>query len=352
MFYMPPEHPASVEGEWALLLSGQKKVISVAQARALGMTHDAIRWKVASGRWQRVYQGVYATFSGDLPRESRLWAVVLRCGEHTVLSHETAAEIQGLGQSRSSRIHVTVPPQVTPIRGTEVRDVVVHRTATWQADPQPWFALPRTPVAVTVLDLVEAARDLDDAYAWMSRAITTRAVAATMIADALNARKKARRRAWLEDALTDISDGIHFPLERRWTRDVERAHGLPQATRQVRRTGADGIRFLDNLYEPYRISVELDGLAFHPPEQRHGDYYRDNETAIATDAQVLRYGFQQVANRPCTQAAQLARALIKHGWDAKTLKPCKQECPVLPLRGRQPIIVRSYRGGDPDKNAR
>jgi hypothetical protein len=344
MFYMPPEHPASVEGEWALLLSGQKKVISVAQARALGMTHDAIRWKVASGRWQRVYQGVYATFSGDIPRESRLWAVVLRCGEQAVLSHETAAEIQGLGQSRSARIHVTVPTQVTPTRHSELRGVVVHRAANWQADPQPWFALPRTPVAVTVLDLVEAARDLDNAYAWVSRAVTCHATSASMISDALKARKKARRRAWLEDALTDISDGVHFPLERRWTRDVERAHGLPQATRQVRRAGADGVRFLDNLYEPYRISVELDGLAFHPPEQRHGDYYRDNETAIATDAQVLRYGFQQVANRPCAQAAQLARALIRRGWDPKTLKPCKQGCPVVPPQSRQPMVRESLSG--------
>jgi hypothetical protein len=328
MFYMPPKHPASVEGEWALILSGQKKVISVAQARALGMTHDAVRWKVESGRWQRVYQGVYATFTGDLSRESRLWAVVLRCGEHAVLSHETAAQIQGLGQGRDARIHVTVPRQVTPARHDDLRGVVVHRSVNWEADRQPWFVLPRTPVAVTVLDLVEASRDLDDAYAWVSRAITTRAATASMITGTLKARKKARRRAWLEDALADVSDGVHFPLERRWALDVERSHGLPRATRQARRTGADGVRFLDNLYEPYKVSVELDGLAFHPPEQRHGDYYRDNETAIATDAQVLRYGFQQVANRPCAQAAQFARALIKHGWDAATLKPCKPGCPV------------------------
>ena len=73
---------------------------------------------------------------------------------------------------------------------------MVHRTANWQADPQPWFARPRTPVAVTVLDLVEAARDLGDAYAWISRAISTRSVTASMISEVLKLRKKARRRAW------------------------------------------------------------------------------------------------------------------------------------------------------------
>src|SRR5262249_13864954 len=91
--------------------------------------------------------------------------------------------------------------------------------------------------------------------------------------------------------------------------------------------------FLDNLYEPYHLVVELDGLAFHPPEERDTDKYRDNETVIATDAVTLRYGFRQVANRPCDQAAQFARALIKNGCAAATLKACpKPNCPVRPRR--------------------
>lgn len=132
-----------------------------------------------------------------------------------------------------------------------------------------------------------------------------------------------------------MSDGIHFPLERRWTRDVQRAHGLPAAAHQVKRRGADGIRFLDNLYKPYNLCVELDGVAFHPLEERDTDNYRDNETVIAADAQTLRYGFRQVANRPCDQAAQFARALIKNGWPAMTLKACRKPgCPVGTVIGQ------------------
>jgi hypothetical protein len=173
---------------------------------------------------------------------------------------------------------------------------------------------------------------MDDAYAWLSRAITRKAAAIGGLREALKERQRFARRPWLEDALTDVSDGIHFPLERRWTHDVERAHGLPAATRQVKRAGADGIRFLDSLYESYDLCAELDGATFHPAEARDTDRYRDNETVIATGAQTLRYGFRQVKNQPCAQAAQFARALMKNGWPATTLRACATpRCSVTAL---------------------
>jgi len=328
MLYMPPERPVSIEAEWLLIHEWQKRMVSAAQARRLGMTAGEIRWKVKSGKWQWVYRGVYATFSGDLSWEARLWAAVLSIGDSAVLSHETAAELHGFGKGANGPIHVTVPLSSDPARWSGMHGVSVHRTRHWKADPQPYWNLPRTPVAVTVLDLIASARTLDDAYAWLSRAVTRRVAAPEMIADALKCRRRFVRRAWLRDALTDVSDGVHFPLERRWVVDVERPHGLPQATRQAKRVGADGVRYLDNYYEPYGLCVELDGAAFHRDEDRARDRQRDNETTIAASAETLRYGFKEVANRPCEQAEQFARALIKHNWPASTLKPCSQSCPV------------------------
>ncbi|HEY6785819.1 MAG TPA: type IV toxin-antitoxin system AbiEi family antitoxin domain-containing protein [Trebonia sp.] len=329
MPYMPPGDERSDQGHWELILHAQERIVSATQARAVGMSADAIRSKVDSGRWQRVYHGVYATFTGELPRQAHLWAAVLRCGRSAVLSHETAAEVHGLTRGPADAIHVTVPLSSNPARLADLAGVVVHRSANWKADTQPPWTLPRTPVNVTVLDLVDCADNVDDAYAWLSRAITERNTTADALRDALAERKKISKRSWLADALTDVSDGVYFPLELRWTRDVQRAHGLPVPTRQVRRQGADGIRFLDNYYAPYGLAVELDGLAFHPAENRDRERYRDNEAIIAVNAKTLRYGFRQVANHPCDQAAQFARALVKNGWDARTLKPCQRpRCPV------------------------
>jgi hypothetical protein len=313
------------QGGWALILDAQDRVVSAAQARAAGMSSDTVRSKVDSGLWQRVYHGVYATFTGDLSRQARLWAVILRCGQNAVLSHETAAEIHGFARDPASLIHVTVPVGSNPARIKDLPDVVVHRSANWAPGQQPPTALPRTPVTSTVLDLVDSAGSLDDAHAWVSQAIAARVTTPATLRDALARRKKISKRPWLADALAED----HFPLELRWNRDVRRAHGLPVPARQASRRGLDGTRFLDYYYEPYNLAVELDGIPFQPADDRDQDRYRDNEAIIAVGANTLRYTFRQVANHPCDQAAQFAWALTRHGWDARTLKACqKPRCPV------------------------
>jgi hypothetical protein len=321
-----------------LILDSQAGIVSLPQALALGWSLDEIRWKHKRGHWQRVHQGVYATFSGPLPRKSRLWAVVLRCGSNATLSHQTAAELHGfaLPAAEDDTIHVAVPAGSNPNRKGDLRGVTVHRTARLHVEPHPDWTLPRTPVDATVLDLVASAATLDDAYAWVSRAVTRRLVTVNRIREALAGRPKMPRRGWLSEALTDVSDGAHFPLELRWKRDVERAHGFPAATRQAKRKGADGIRFLDNLYEPWNLCVELDGAIFHLGEDKVKDRFRDNETMIVSGIKTLRYGFPEIANRPCVHAAQFARALLSHGWPAGTLKPCQPGCPVATIARRPP----------------
>jgi hypothetical protein len=67
------------------------------------------------GRWRRLHFGVYASLTGEPPREAALWAAVLRAGPWSILSHETAAELDGLLDKPSKMIHVTVPkPQHRP----------------------------------------------------------------------------------------------------------------------------------------------------------------------------------------------------------------------------------------------
>ena len=62
------------------LLRGQRGVLTRAQALDAGLTGKAIEVKLRSGRWQRLQTGVYTTFSGEPPRDSWLWAAVLRAG--------------------------------------------------------------------------------------------------------------------------------------------------------------------------------------------------------------------------------------------------------------------------------
>jgi putative AbiEi antitoxin of type IV toxin-antitoxin system len=155
---------------WLGQLQHQAGVVSRQQALDAGFTGKAIEWRLRTGAWRRVYHGVYATFTGKLSREARLWAVVLRLGAGAVLSHETGAEIQHLTDKPSQLIHISVLKEQHPGRHTKIRGVVIHRSRGLVAEWQPPWHLPRTSVEDTVLDLIGAARTFDDAYSWISAA--------------------------------------------------------------------------------------------------------------------------------------------------------------------------------------
>jgi hypothetical protein len=114
------------------MVSGQNGIVTRTQALAAGITADMVRARLASGQRQRIFTGVYATFSGPVPRHSLLWAALLRAGSGAVLSQETAAALAGLAGRPVSMIHITVPSSRTLLR---IPGVVIHRTRTVSRHP-------------------------------------------------------------------------------------------------------------------------------------------------------------------------------------------------------------------------
>jgi predicted transcriptional regulator of viral defense system len=174
---------------WRWLLQSQSSVISREQARDAGVTRKAIEWQLRSGTWQRLHRGAYATFTGDLSREAKLWAVILRVGPGAVLSHETAAEIHRLTDKQNIQIHVSVPAERRPGQHGIIQGVVIHRSRCLVQEWQPPWQLPRTTVEDTVLDLITAARNFDDAYGWISAAVGRRLTTPELLGKALVARR-------------------------------------------------------------------------------------------------------------------------------------------------------------------
>lgn len=313
---------------WQEQVGFQAEVTTRRQALEDGVSAKVIRGRLESGSWRRLQRGTYATFSGVPPREARLWAAVLRAGHGAVLSHETAAEVHGIVDKPSTKIHITVPAGHDPARSGKIMGVIIHRSRHVASQPLPPWQLPRTPVAETVLDLMASSAGFDDAYGWLSRAIGRQLVTSEMIKEALANRKRMPWRAWLVEALDDVDEGIMFPLERRYVRDVERAHGLPVARRQARRKLASGVRYLDNHYERYCLCVELDGQSSHPSEQKWQDADRDNDNVFHDGVQTVRFGLRDVTIRRCDRAADLAALFMRRGWDGDGLRPCGPDCPV------------------------
>jgi hypothetical protein len=112
----------------------------------------------------------------------------------------------------------------------------------------------------------------------------------------LDARARHRHRALLNDLLADVGDaGAESPIELRYLRDVERAHGLPKGSRQESRSGLPYMSDVD--YEDFALIVELDGRTGHEGVGRFRDMDRDNRHALV-DATTLRFGHYDLASRP------------------------------------------------------
>jgi predicted transcriptional regulator of viral defense system len=307
---------------------GQSGMITVRQATQAGVTPDAIRAQLEAGRWQRIYPGVYATFTGPAARAATLWAAVLRAGAGAALSHQTAAELYGLTRQPSRLIHVTVPAdrRVTPAPG-----LVIHRSGRLATACHPALQPPRTRVEDTVLDLAGLAREFDDALGWVCAACAGRLTTPAKVGVAMSQRAKQRFRDGLLLALTDIADGAYTVLEHRYLRDVERAHHLPRARRQVRIVAGRRSGYRDAVYDDYQLAVETDGRLAHLAETRWRDLHRDN-AAAADGIMTLRYSWSDVTDRPCLVAMQVGAVLSQRGWPGP-VHPCSPQCAARPPQG-------------------
>lgn len=305
------------------LLTRQRGVIATWQAPAAGISGVEMLDLMHAGRWRRLHYGVYAAFTGQPPREAILWAAALRVGPQSILSHETAAELDGLVDRRSRLIHVTVPElrHRQPIAG-----LVVHRSSLAIAFRQIDGLPPRAMPEETVLDLAQAATSFDDVIALLARASQRHLVTPYQLSDTMQLRGRLRWRAEIAHALGDVAAGVHSPLEYRYVRDVERAHGLPEANRQARASHNGHDIFRDALYRRYRLIVELDGRANHPDEQRWSDQRRDNAAAVE-GVITLRYGWADVTERACETAREVGTALAGRGWRG-SLRRCGPACRI------------------------
>jgi len=101
--------PAGVGQAIAALAARQFGVVSRAQLMALGLSRGAIGRLVAAGRLHLLHRGVYAVGHTALPRKARYFAAVLATGPGSVLSHRSAADLEGLRPDNRRTVDVISP---------------------------------------------------------------------------------------------------------------------------------------------------------------------------------------------------------------------------------------------------
>jgi hypothetical protein len=306
------------------LSEAQAGVVARRQLTEIGIARPFVRAHLRGGGWRRVHPGVYATFTGRLPDLARVWAAVLYAGPAAAASHQSAAWCNGLRPDLPQRLDVCV---AHGHRHRKSRAAVrVRQSRHLAARVHPARTPPQINLEDTVLDLTDAVRSQLPVIDLVLRACQQRKTTVARLSLTMRSRKRLRWRALLQELLCEVRDGVQSPLERRYVRDVERAHDLPRG--QCNRADDSGgqRRYRDVRYRRWKLIVELDGRGAHPAEERELDDLRDNEVAERGE-RTLRYGWRSVADTPCDTAAQVARLLTQNGWTGAP-RPCGPTCTV------------------------
>jgi very-short-patch-repair endonuclease len=295
----------------ACVILAQEGVVSRGQALRV-LSPEAIRHRVASGRWRRAHTGIYLTFTGPSSRAQRHWIAVLAGGRSALLAGASALELSGLRGYQTPTIHLLLPATRTVTRPPI--GVLIHRTRYLPPEDiaranQP----PRTTRARSLIDAAQWAATEDDACAIVAAAYQQRIVNHQFVMAALDRLPNVPRRALIARTAVDAAGGSHSLAELNYLAMSRRA-GLPEPTRQqVRRDAGGRRRYLDIWYDEYRVQVEIDGGQHLEVRAAWDDMKRQNDLWIA-GIRVLRFPAWLVRSRPADVLAQVRAALNAGGW--------------------------------------
>lgn len=314
-----PAVPSSVVGarrvqSWEQLVARQSGVLHIRQLSALGVTPAAVAAQVSAARWQPVLRGVYAVFTGPLPRDCLISAALLYGGPAAVLSHGTAAQEWGLPVAPDGPVHLTVPYGASAI--SQPGHVTVHRSRAYRhivvaSDP------PRTSRADTAIDVAVEEPDARRAHAVLVSLLVA-GVRPVEVEQQLLMRPPRRHRRALAGAVTIVREGVMSSLEELFAIDVERAHGLPAARRQVPMS-VDGVTFWEDATYDHvgaALTVRLDGRMHVLARVAFRDRRRDNAAELAGRAR-LTFGWDEVSADACGVAREVATVLCRLGWSGR-----------------------------------
>jgi Protein of unknown function (DUF559) len=304
------------------LAARQHSLVTFEQAVALGLTPEAIRVRLDTGRWERRHMTVYRIAGSPDSYGQRLLAACLGIGAEAAASHRAASTLHGLLSYRDPPVEVTT----TRARSPELADVTVHR----MADLHPrWTAavdgVPCTTVARTLVDLgavaapktVEAALD----RAIGRRLVTVRGVRDAMVAVARQGRRGigAIRAPLVARTDADRPAGVFEARMASLLRSTE----LPPAHSEytVRDLNGGFVAVVDFAFPDRRLAIEVDG---YEPHTALGAFQQDrsrDRLLAAVGWLVLHFAWSEVDRRlPHVGAEiseQLRRRPVIHGFSAR-----------------------------------
>lgn len=295
-------------------------VLTTAEALAF-LKENELRWKIESRRWQSPCFGVVVTHSGPLSDEQLLRVVLARHGPKAALAGLTAAKLDHFKGFDDKKPVAELPIYVLRPPGARKRDVplgltvVAHQsTLLTDEDVHPLRAPRRTRIARSIVDAASWMPTDRGAMAILAAAVQQGKVRVEDLRKVLDRAGKVRRRGLMLDILGDIEGGSQALSELDFARKVIRQVNLPEPSRQAGKRDSRGRRrWIDVVFEEWRVMVEIDGAQHEQPLDHWDDLDRDNDMEIE-GYRMLRFPAWLVRDDPERVAKKMLEALRRGGY--------------------------------------
>lgn len=280
-----------------------------------GISDIALSLGIAHGMWRRYHViGIYLMGGFPDSTRSRLRAHLMRAGHRALATGPSALEIYGLdlagAPGKPFRVgdglsFLSIPRnRHLSIDGTVLLRDQLRTSATWIAD---------FPLVARKRAVVDALRvlALDEARAVLHRSLQRRWITGDDLDHAVERLHKHRGLPQLRNLAQEARSGSHAESERVLHR-LLRTNQIPdwQANIEVF-DDAGMIGIVDVGFESERLTVEVDGRAWHSTAER---FQRDRERQnrlVNSGWTVLRFTWEDLTERPAHVVATIRRALSR-----------------------------------------
>lgn len=295
------------------LAVNQDMVLTRSQLAALGIGHRKVASRTAQGIWRELGPRVVVLHSGTLTRLQRRWVGVLHAGPGAVLALASATEAGGLEGFDQPEVHVAVG------HGREVEDLVdaavtvrVHQTRHVTSDLVPLREPARQQVARAAVELASLATTDNRTRALVAAVVQQRLVLPAHLTAFISARPTLPKRRLIRETVLDVAGGAHSLPELDYARALRRT-GLPRPTSQRKVRRRSGVWYLDNDFDEWAVTVEVNGMQHYRLLASEADGVR--RTVLQTRGRiVVDVSSYAVRNRVGLAMLATAEALIAHGY--------------------------------------
>jgi very-short-patch-repair endonuclease len=301
-----PEQVTGVgDREIARIAVAQKGLVLREQLLAAGLGRGAIAHRLENGRLHPVYRGVYLVGRASMEPLGEEMAAVLRFRGHAIMSHDIAAWVWGMLETRPKELTLTI---VGVDRHSEPGLRLCRVGSLDRRDLRARSGLPLTAPARTLVDLAatpipNAGLEQALALAGAHRGVGPRELEAAL-ERAPGRTGVARVRRLLA---TDSDPAFTRSRGERQFLALIRSADLPQPVANAPLLGYE----IDFLWPRHRIAVEVDSRTYHSGRVSFEKDRRRDQRLAAAGYLPMRVSWDHMRDEPLAVVARVAQVLAQ-----------------------------------------